>query len=149
MNRAAIVGSAPEHSGSRRVSDVTPETPLRLTIVLKPSNPDEAAALLSGRYEPGMRTGTPADEQSRSAVETWIRNSGLTIAESDAASRSLVVTGPASAVREAFGIKLGNFAAQDGSEYLSYEGELTMPSELSGKVTAVLGLDNRPVAKPR
>ena len=149
MGRAAISGSAPNHSGDRRESAAVPATRVRVTVVLRPREPDVAAALLSGKYDPREHAPPGADETSMAAVETYLRTSGLAIEESDAASRTIVATGSASQANRAFGIDLAWFESPGGAKYLSYDGDIALPSEIAGSVLAVLGLDARPAAQPR
>jgi hypothetical protein len=48
---------------------------------------------------------------------------------------------------QAFGVTFGRFVSPDGTSHLSYDGEITLPSEIAGHVIAVLGLDTRPAAR--
>ncbi len=48
---------------------------------------------------------------------------------------------------DAFGVKLCWVTDSKGDRYMSYKGPLYIPKPLAGVVVAVLGLDQRPVAK--
>jgi kumamolisin len=79
---------------------------------------------------------------------------GLTVAESHTASRRLKVSGTIAELSAAFGTTLTLVASPhpDGSGPVTHRyrsGILSVPAELSGIVTAVLGLDDRPVARPQ
>ena len=79
---------------------------------------------------------------------------GLTVTEAHPHSRRLKVRGTIAALSEAFGTTLTQVASPhlDGSGQVVHRyrsGALSVPAELSGIVTAVLGLDNRPVARPQ
>jgi kumamolisin len=52
-------------------------------------------------------------------------------------------------MQKAFGVDLGLVAESSGNQYLSHREAISIPQSLSNLVTAVLGLDQRPVAKPR
>ncbi len=78
---------------------------------------------------------------------------GLTVTESDPGSRRLMVRGTIEELSEAFGTTLRQVASPhpDGSGTVVHRyrsGPLSVPAELDGIVTAVLGLDDRPVARP-
>jgi kumamolisin len=88
-----------------------------------------------------------ADPADIAAVETFAHENGLTVVERSAARRSVVLKGTAANMQRAFGTDLMHYTAETGT-YRGRTGSLTLPAQLSGVVTAVLGLDNRPVAKP-
>ena len=79
---------------------------------------------------------------------------GLTVTESYPGSRRLMVRGTIEELSEVFGTTLTQVASQhpDGSGTVVHRyrsGGLSVPAELDGIVVAVLGLDNRPVARPQ
>jgi kumamolisin len=78
---------------------------------------------------------------------------GFDIVETDLRSRRIRAEADAKTIEQAFGSALFYHVPEDSgpSAEVSYrcrEGELRLPSELAGVVTAVLGLDNRPQARP-
>ena len=88
----------------------------------------------------------PADLQ---LVRVFARQFNLTV-ETDptaATRRTVQLTGSAADIQEAFGVEL-NQKNIDGVEYRVREGNIQLPAALSGVVLAVMGLDNRPQAKP-
>jgi kumamolisin len=79
---------------------------------------------------------------------------GLTVIESYPGSRRLMVRGTIEELSEAFGTTLTQVASPhpDGSGSVVHRyrsGGLSVPAELDGIVMAVLGLDDRPVARPQ
>ena len=88
-----------------------------------------------------------ADPADIAAVEAFAHENGLSITQSSAARRSVVLRGTAANMQKAFGTKLAHYTTTAG-EYRGRTGSLTIPSNLQPMVTAVLGLDNRPIAKP-
>ena len=50
-------------------------------------------------------------------------------------------------VGQAFGVAIQWRVDLESRKYLSYQGPLTVPANLAGIVEAVLGLDQRPVAR--
>ena len=59
----------------------------------------------------------------------------------------MVLTGTVENMQKAFGTSLANYEAPTGA-YRGRTGSIMIPANLLNVVTAVLGLDNRPVAKP-
>lgn len=79
-------------------------------------------------------------------VEEFARTFGLRMVETDRASGSVLLAGPAAALERAFRVKLARYQDERGS-YLSHSGPVHVPAGLAGVVEAVLGLDGRPVAR--
>jgi kumamolisin len=119
---------------------------------------------MPGRFEiPGSIPVRPVDETSKplpadqwltvtivlqqhaqedvDAVSGFAREAGLEVTEADAAKRTVKVSGNAAALANAFDVEL-----HASGNYVSYSGPISVPEELAGKVMAVLGLDNRPIA---
>jgi kumamolisin len=88
-----------------------------------------------------------ADPADIAAVEAFAHEHGLTVSERSAARRSIVLKGTVANMQQAFGTTLEHYETATG-QYRGRTGSLTIPANLEGIVTAVLGLDNRPVAKP-
>jgi kumamolisin len=82
------------------------------------------------------------------AVRSFIQKYGLTVVEENAAARTVRVRGTAQQLEKAFGVQL-RLVEVKGHQYLSYEGPISIPKPLAGVITAVLGLDHRPVAQRR
>ena len=102
--------------------------------------------------ELGERYGAdPADAQLVSEV---LGSYGLTVTETDLASRRMKVSGTIAAMQAAFGTTLTAVTSPhpDGSGTVQHRyrtGSLSVPAQLSGIITAVLGLDDRPQARPQ
>jgi kumamolisin len=88
-----------------------------------------------------------ADPAELAKVEAFARGHGLAVVESDRARRSVVLSGTAMALSNAFGVALRHYEYPGGS-YRGRTGSVHLPEELAGVVEAVLGLDDRPIAKP-
>ncbi|WP_420236099.1 S53 family peptidase [Telmatobacter bradus] len=90
-----------------------------------------------------------ADPDSLKLVKAFARELNLKIEPDPALSvrRTVQLTGTASDIQKAFGVALTQKII-DGVEYRVREGEIYLPKSLAGAVVAVLGLDNRPQAKP-
>jgi kumamolisin len=102
--------------------------------------------------ELGERYGAdPADAQLVSEV---LGSYGLTVTETHLESRRLMVSGTIAAMQSAFGTRLSAVTSPhpDGSGDVQHRyrtGSLSVPAQLSGVITAVLGLDDRPQARPQ
>ena len=149
MDRIALPGSTPVPAGYRRRGPADPAAKMRATLVLRPHDSGVAAALLSGHYDSAAHSVSGVDETAIQGVETFARANGLAIEESDSTKRVVVVTGSVSQMSRAFGVTFGQFVSPDGTSHLSYEGEITLPSEIAGHIMAVLGLDERPAARTK
>jgi kumamolisin len=102
--------------------------------------------------ELGDRYGAdPADAQLVSEV---LGSYGLTVTETHLESRRLKVSGTIAQMQAAFGTTLAAVTSPhpDGSGSMRHRyrtGSLSVPARLSGIITAVLGLDDRPQARPQ
>ena len=98
------------------------------------------------RAEYAKRHGAPAD--SVNLIQAFAEEFGLKMESAEELGPcTLHLTGTVAAMEEAFAVTLKQ-QAMDGVQYRVREGEIQLPEELSGHVVAVLGLDNRPQAKP-
>jgi kumamolisin len=102
--------------------------------------------------ELGERYGAdPADAQ---LVAEVLGSYGLTVTETHLESRRLKVTGTIAQLQAAFGTTLSAVSSPhpDGTGNVQHRyrtGSLSVPARLSGIITAVLGLDDRPQARPQ
>jgi len=95
-----------------------------------------------------------AAEADAQLVTQVLGEFGLTVTETHLGSRRLKVTGTIAAMQSAFGTTLSAVTSPhpDGSGDVAHRyrtGSLSVPAQLSGIITAVLGLDDRPVARPQ
>jgi kumamolisin len=88
-----------------------------------------------------------AAPEDLSKVETFARANGLRVVRSDSAQRSVILNGTAAAFEKAFRVTLRTYRTPSHT-YRGREGDIFIPEELSGVVTSITGLDNRPFAKP-
>ncbi len=86
-------------------------------------------------------------EEDVQKVEEFAHEYGLSVSEANLAKGSVTLTGTVANFSRAFNVELLNYETSSGS-YRGRTGPIHIPSELDGIVTAVLGLDNRPQAKP-
>lgn len=80
-------------------------------------------------------------------VADFAKSSNLKVVESDAAKRHVILSGTPENYNKAFGVNLKMYQASQ-VRYRGREGDIQIPESLSGIVTSVTGLDNRPFARP-
>ena len=143
--------------------------PLPRSEVLGPADPDERihvslylrrrqnlpADVLAGRRlltreELRAQYGAHPDDIEH-VRETLVRH-GIDLVDADPGARRIVVAGTLSAFCEAFGtavsrVRTAHPQSPDGVIHRYRTGALMLPNALSGVVTAVLGIDNRPQAR--
>jgi len=95
-----------------------------------------------------------ADTDDIARVTSTMTELGLTVTDTHQGSRRMMVSGTVGALSAAFGTTLTLVTSPhlDGSGEVTHRyrsGDLSVPAELAGIVTAVLGLDDRPVARPQ
>jgi len=86
-------------------------------------------------------------EEDARKVEEFAHEYGLSISDTNLAKGSVTLSGTVANFSKAFNVELLNYEHPGGS-YRGRTGLIHIPSELDGIVTAVLGLDNRPQARP-
>ena len=139
---------------SQVVGPADPDERIHVSLYLRRREnlpPEAAAGLLRlTRHELRDRYGAHPDDIER--VRESLARYGLEVVDADPGARRIVAAGPVSAFSEAFGtsvslVRTPHAAAPDGVVHRYRTGALNLPDALSGLVTAVLGIDNRPQAR--
>src|SRR6266567_8560348 len=86
-------------------------------------------------------------EEDLQKVEEFAHEFGLSVSEANLAKGSVMLTGTVAGFSRAFNVELLNYESPSGKDR-GRTGPAHIPTELDGIVTAVLGLDNRPQARP-
>jgi kumamolisin len=112
-----------------------------------------APARLSGADLRGHHGSDPAEQELVATALTGL-GLGLQVTSRDPGSRRMTVAGPVSAMEQAFGATLRAVTSTGAGQsrpvpHRYREGSLQVPAELDGILLAVLGLDNRPQARPQ
>ncbi len=142
--------------GAKAVGKADPKERLEVTMLLRRGNADmlqERVRKLANREDVGgylsreefERQFSAADEDI-AAIEKFAKAHGLIVAHTHAGRRTVMLSGTVAQFNEAFGVDLQKFEYPGGS-YRGRVGSINLPQELSDRVEAVLGLDNRPAAK--
>lgn len=158
MAKFSLVGSERQPvAGARSVASADPNERLEVSVLVRRS-----AGAAFGERVKQLAAGTAsqphlnreefaqqfgADAADLAKVRSFVASHGLTVVQEDAARRTIVLSGTVAQFSAAFGVKLEQFA-YDAGTYRGRTGAIELPDELKGIVEAVLGLDNRPQAKP-
>src|SRR4051794_1302682 len=140
--------------GARAAAPVLPDERIEVSVRVRPKPgarnlgaggtlEDQAPAERSylSRDEFAARHGAAAADMAK--VAAFAKAHALAVVESSAPRRTVVLSGTAAAMSEAFGVTLKQFE-HDGGTYRGRIGAISVPGELAGIVEGVFGLDNRP-----
>jgi kumamolisin len=134
----ATAAKASTDTGQITVSVIlAPKTPFTMP-------PDGVPERLT-REEFASRHG--ADPTSVALVSAFAQEFGLTVETAPAGHCTVHLSGSVDAMEKAFGVTLKTETTHAGT-FRVREGGIYLPEELQGHVLAVLGLDNRPQARP-
>ena len=115
--------------GHRRVGDVDGASEIEVTLYVR---------------------GPRAEYDDLAAVSEFASEYGLELVLEDQPRRAIRLRGTADAIGGAFEAQLkGIYEHPSGVRYRGREGTLTIPVALDGVVTSVLGIDDRPQARPK
>jgi kumamolisin len=148
QKRVALEGSSRKPFGEAggAAAAAAPEEQVTVSVVLRAKTPIDVGVRLT-REEFAQRH--CADANAEQMVHSFAEEYGLTVEPvAERGRRTLHLTGSRAAMEKAFGVTLRSYAAATGDLRLR-QGEIMLPEELAPHVVAVLGLDNRPQAKPR
>jgi kumamolisin len=158
MARVTLKGSErTELPGSHLVGPADPNARLEVSVVVrrrarealqsrvsKLTRGDRSAGNLSREDFARLHS---ADAGDLAAVRAFATVHGLTVTEEHADRRTVILSGTVQQFNAAFGIELKQYTHPECT-YRGRTGVIQLPAELDGVVEAVLGLDNRPQAKP-
>ena len=158
MAKSALRGSDRQPMpGAKSVGRADPAERLEVSVLLRRGNAGslkQRVATLASRKAPGehmTRQDFEREYGSASAdfdaVRKFAAAHKLAVVQEHAGRRTMVLSGTVQQFNAAFGVELERFEHPGGS-YRGRVGSVHLPDELGGVVEAVLGLDNRPAAKP-
>jgi kumamolisin len=142
------------HRGMRAIGRVPGDEPITVSLYLKDTSPD--LLLASEESPPGAFASRASLRQQRAAdhaediaaLTAFAAENALAVVATDPARRLVQLKGNAAALEKAFGTELHHYEAR-GHVCRGRQGALHLPSELVGRVDAVLGLDTSPIATPK
>ena len=140
----------------REVGPANEQDVIEVTVLLRPAHTEETPSAAqqprvrersyAPRRELGQRTGAPHSAAER--VATFASDNDLTVEESRPEQRRVVLSGTVEAMSRAFRVTLATYEAA-GERYRGRTGIIQVRDDIADDVGAVLGLDNRPQARPR
>jgi kumamolisin len=143
--------------GASSVGKADPSERLEVSMILRRRNADALEQRVSGLARRGqagrhlsreeLEEQFGADAADVDAVRKFAAAHGLSVVQEHAGRRTVVLSGTVAQFNDAFGVDLQRFEHPGGS-YRGRVGSIHLPDELHGRVEAVLGLDDRPVARP-
>ena len=158
---AEIKGSHRDPLGTR-TDDAVPDKEYWVTVIVRPRSSVGLARISDKQTEDRgrqplaerrhmtvgeFRETYGADEQEIARVREWAEASRLTVHEVDVARRSVVLSGRADALGNAFGTTLAIYEPPHGEKYRGREGSLEVSLEVAPIIEAVIGLDKRPLIR--
>ena len=130
--------------GARAVGNADPTKHCQVSVVLRRTAGTLPVGHLTREDFARTFSAHPADV---AAVCSFAAASRLVVAKVDAARGTVVLSGPVAAFNAAFGVTLQRVEHPDGV-FRGRTGPIRVPDALKEPIVAVLGLDNRPVARP-
>jgi kumamolisin len=151
-SRVALPGG--ERAPFLQTADQRPASPaakLTVSVILKRKQPLKTANRLGKERltRAQFKKNHGSNPTAVKLVRAFAREFGLTVAPDTPGPecRTIKLSGTVAAMQKAFGVTLLHKTVE-GVTYRVREGDITLPSQLIGPVEAVLGLDNRPQARP-
>lgn len=144
-NRVTIAGSDRQASTNPAGAESpAPQTRLEASIIIR--RPPTQVSTGESKNAARSLSALPGDLK---AVVEFAHEAGLHVIEESAERRTVVVSGTVTQFEAAFGTKLKVYRQGNQNQpYISYDGALSVPGKLGSIVTAVMGLDQRPIATP-
>ena len=126
-----------------------PKSRLTVSVILKRKRPLKITRRPTRVSRADYKKLYAADPKSMQLVRNFAREFNLKVEPDPTAvtRRTMQLTGSVADMQKAFGVTLQQTSI-DGTEYHTREGAIHLPKSLDGAVEAVLGLDNRPQARP-
>jgi len=143
-------------AGAKLIGPADPHEKIEVTIFLRRGGSYPKVALLEAlprenqrhlsREEFTSKYGATSDDLDK--VRRFAAEFGLQVKKEGRARRSVVLEGTVEVFSRAFEVRVDRYEHSTKGSYRGRTGSLTIPSELSGVIEGVFGLDNRPQAKP-
>lgn len=157
MTRIASTGTERDPlPGAHPLRPAGADERLEVTLIVRPSAPTLWRECLE-RLVRGERPAPLTHEQFAArhgagaadleAIRAFAAAHGLTVVQQHSARRTVVLAGTVAQMNGAFGVQLWQFEHPRGT-YRGLRGTPRLPAALEDIVVAVLGLDNRPQARP-
>jgi kumamolisin len=152
QNRVVLPGSEKKPlATATEEKPASASTRITVSVIVRRKQPLKAANRLGKERltRAQYRQAHAADPDAIKLVRDFAKEYGLTpeAGTPKPEHRTIKLTGTIATMQKAFGVNLVQKTTEGGT-YRVREGSIQLPKELIGAVEAVLGLDNRPQAKP-
>ena len=159
INKHPLPGSERTvEQGSKVVGQCDPSERIEVFVMLRRQQQAQFDALMS-RIEAGDPSVKPLSREAlvkdygaapddMAKVKAFAAGHGLTVEREDPGARQVVLSGTIAQFQSAFGVKLEHYEHHTAGQFRGRTGPISVPDDLHGVVQAVLGLDNRPPARP-
>jgi kumamolisin len=124
--------------------------PIELTLALRgPPLPDFDGKLLSDLSQKQLNEKFGASKSDAALVSKVMRDFGFGIQSVNLAARSIVIKGTVAQAEDAFKPSLAMYKNKDQGVFRDRTGGYCIPAELEGIVSAVIGLSQRRIIRPK
>jgi kumamolisin len=140
--------TASERARDAKTAKLAPLDPgdhLSVTVRLRPGVPLPDSVGSEDRATFEREHGAQPDDIAK--VDRFAHDYGLHVDRTNAAERSVVLSGTASQMHDAFGVDLAHFRKNDRT-FVGHDGALSVPTSISDAVTGVFGLDDTRASHP-
>lgn len=160
MTKQPVSGSSDKihPDGAKCIGDCDPSEQIEVIVMLR--RKDEAGfRQMMSRIDAGEAPGQAvsreefdrrftASDEDIDKVKAFAKQYGLSVERAETETRSVVLKGTIEQFQKAFDVKLERFQHHNIGEYRGRTGPVNVPDEMHDAVTAVLGLDSKPQARP-
>ncbi|PRX36970.1 kumamolisin [Paraburkholderia sp. BL18I3N2] len=159
VNKHPLPGSERTvEQGSKVVGQCNPGERIEVFVMLRRQQQAQFDALMS-KIEAGDPSVKPLSRETLAEdygaapddiakVKAFATAHGLTVVREDPAARTVLLSGTIAQFQDAFAVKLEHYEHHTSGQFRGRTGTISVPDDLHGVVQAVLGLDNRPQARP-
>jgi kumamolisin len=146
-----LAGSTrPENPEASYHGKVKGTMPIELTLALRgPPLPDFGGKTLSGLSQKQLSNKFGASKSDAAIVSKVMRQFGFDIQSVNLATRSILIKGTVAQAEEAFQPSLAMYKNKDQGLFRDRTGGYHVPAELDGIVSAVIGLSQRRIIRPK
>jgi len=159
VNKHPLPGSERTvEQGSKVVGQCDPAERIEVFVMLRRQQQAQFDALMS-KIEAGDPSVKPLSRETLAKdygaapddiakVKAFATAHGLTVVREDPAARTVLLSGTIAQFQDAFAVKLEHYEHHSTGQFRGRTGTISVPDDLHGVVQAVLGLDDRPQARP-
>lgn len=133
-----------QREGAERIGDVDPDAAVQVTVTVRGVPLPKTGRTLTPEQ---LRDKYAPRSEDVKKVKKGLKRFGLVVESESPDTGSLIVGGTAAQMEAAFQPRLGLYRSAEDGEFRGRGDKLKVPSELQGLLSAVVGLDQRRVAR--